>query len=152
MAIKSQDMKVAQVIAPAAIVDNAVYANTVVNTHGYDYCTILVNVGVTDIAMAALKVQECDTSGGTYADVTGLVYGTSTNIDGSTSALPTSTADNTVVAFDIDLRGRKKYLQLVGQAGDGSSGTYASAVALLSRGDKAPTNAAERGCGQVLRV
>jgi len=152
MAVQAQNMKAVRVISPVAIVDNAVFANTEINTHGYDYCTVLVNIGVTDVAMTTLKIQECDTSGGTFANISGLTYGSATNIDGSTSTLPSSTADNTIVAFDIDLRGRKKYLQLVAQAGDGSAGTYASAVALLSRGDKAPTNASERGCGQVLRV
>jgi hypothetical protein len=108
-------------------------------------------VGATDIAMAALKLQTSDTDS-SYADLTGAIFGTSTNIDGSTSALPTATDDNKVFVIEVDLRGKKRYFDLVATAGNGTAGTYFSAVAVLSRGEIAPITAAGRGADEILRV
>lgn len=146
------------VASPAAIVDNASVACNVIDTKGYDYCEIFCQIGATDIATVALKVQESDTKSNTTtltsgADVTGLVYGTSSNIAGSTSSLPSSTADNTCYKFEIDLRGgRKRYLLPVLTGGDGAAGTYYSVFALLSRAEVQPTSASDRGYGDILRV
>ena len=150
--IHAQNTKTINVIPPVAIKDNTSWTTTEIDTLGYDYAVITVNLGATDIAMAALKVQESDTSGSGFADVTGLVFGTSTNIAGSTSALPTATDDDDNFKFEIDLRGRKRYLDLVATAGNGTTGTYASAVCELSRATNVPQTAAERGCNQILRV
>lgn len=154
----SQNTKFVSVTPPAAIVDNAAYTCNVIDTLGYDYCEIFCYFGATDIAMAALKVQESDVAASATAltngaDVTGLVFGTSTDIAGSVSALPSSTADNTCVKFEIDCRGqRKRYLLPVATAGDGSQGTYLTISALLSRAEIAPVTASARGHGQILRV
>lgn len=147
-----QQVKYVNVIAPAAVVDNASYSpSVVVDTAGYDHCTFVVALGTTDVAMTALKIQEADaitdantlTSG---ADVTGLVYGTSTDPDsGSTSALPTDAKDNKVYAFHVSTKGRKRYLQLAATAGNGTTGTYLSALAILSKAGEGPYNATTRG-------
>jgi hypothetical protein len=155
--IPAQGMKVVNVLPPAAIIDDASGTTNVIDCKGFDYCTILVILGATDIAVSALKVQESDVAAsGTAltngADVTGLVYGTSANVAGSTSALPTADDDNKVFAFDIDLRARKRYLDVTATFGNGSAGTYCTIIALLSRAEQTPTTAAERGCGDVLRV
>jgi hypothetical protein len=147
-----QKTKLLVVISPAAIVDNAAYTTNEIDTLGWDYLTIVFFLGATDIAMAALKVQESDTSGSGFSDVTGLVAGTSTNTDGSTSALPSATDDNKIMLFEIDLRGRKRYIDLSATAGNGTAGSYAAAVAILSRGKDAPVTATERGCDEILRV
>ena len=124
-----------------------------VDTKGWRYATYVVNIGATDVAMTALAVTESDTTGSGHANVTGLVTGTSTNIAGSTSALPTSTADNDLRIFDIDLQGRKRFLDLTATAGDGSTGTYLSAICILSDGEIGPITAAERGASiDILRV
>ena len=145
------------VTPPAAIVDNASLACNVIDTLGYDYCEVFCYIGATDIATVALKVQESDTKSNTTAltsgaDVTGLVYGTSTNIAGSTSSLPSSTADNTCVKFEIDLKGRKRYLLPVVTGGDGAAGTYYAVHALLSKAELLTDTAAGRGFGDILRV
>ena len=146
-----QVTKVINVIPPVAIVDNASWTTTEIDTKGYDYATIVINLGASDVAAAALKVQESDTSGSGFADVTGLVYGTSTDISGSTSSLPGTTND-TVWMFEVDLRNRKRYLDVVATAGNGTSGTFASGVCLLSRAKNHPQTATERGVANVLRV
>ena len=152
MAVGMQETKIVNAVDPDVIKDNAAFGTTVIDTLGWEHATVYAYLGDTDIAMAALKMTECATSGGSYTDITGLVYGTSTGIGGSTSTLPSATDDNTFVAFDIDLKARQRYLKLAATAGDGTLGTYLTAFAVLSRGHDVPVTAAERGCGQVLRV
>lgn len=149
--------KFVDVCAPAAIYDNASLTANVIDTKGYRRARIVVYIGATDIAVAALKVQEADaasdattlTSG---ADIVGTRAGTDANDTGSTSTLPSATADNTFVVFEIDLRGRKRYLQPVVTAGNGSSGTYAAVWAELFDGEVTPTTASQKGAGQLFRV
>lgn len=153
----SQNFTVFNVTPPAAIADNTTLASNVIDTKGYDYCTIMCIKGATDIADVAMKVQESDVKSNTTAltsgaDVTGLVFGTSTNIAGSTSALPSSTADNNIYLFEIDLRGRKRYLLPVVTHGDGSTGGFTTIVALLGKAEVQPTSASARGAGDILRV
>lgn len=151
--MRAQDDKFVSVTPPEAIYDNASLTTATIDTKGYGYARIYLYLGATDIAMATLKVQESDDSGMSgAADVTGLVVGTSNNIAGSTSALPSSTDDNKCWLFEIDLRGRKRYLDLVATCGNGAAGTYATAWAVLSHGSDAPVSASERGYGDILRV
>lgn len=147
-----QSSKVLNTCPSVAIKDNASWTTVEIDTLGFDYATVFWALGATDIAMAALKMQESDTAGSGQTDITGLVWGTSTNIAGSTSTLPSSTNDNGVFRFDIDLRGRKRYLTLVATAGDGAAGTYGSALTLLHRAEDGPTTAAQCGCVEILRV
>lgn len=151
------DKKFAPVLPPAAIVDNASPTTNVIDTLGFRYLEVFVFFGAMDIAATVLKLQEADaasdattlTSG---ADVPGAVYGTSANDAGSTSTLPTATSDNTVFKFEVDLRGRKRYVKPVLTCGDGAAGTYVCAWAELSRGENTPTTAAQKGVAQNLRV
>lgn len=152
--IYSQNQKIVPVIFSEAITDNATVTVADVDTKGWDYATFYVYWGTTDIAMTALKIQESDddAAADAYADVTGLIYGTSANIAGSTSSLPGATDDDKVYAFDVDLRKTERYLRCVITVGDGTSGGWVHAFCLLSRGTEDPTTAAERGCADILRI
>lgn len=150
--IHEQNTKALIVTSPRAILDNGSWTTNQIDTKGYDYCTIYVVLGATDIALSVLKVQESITDGSNFADVTGLVYGTSNNIAGSASTLPSATDDNKIFIFDIDLKNRNRYLDLVATIGDGTVGGFISAIAILSRSSQGITTAAERGASQVLRV
>ena len=148
-----QNVKKFVVTAPAAIYDNASLTCNVIDTAGYDAVAIDLVLGATDIAMTALKLQESDNSGMSgAADITGLVYGTSAGIAGTTSALPSADDDDKCFAFEVDLRGRKRYIDLVATVGNGSAGTYITAFALLSRASDCPVSASERNYGTILRV
>lgn len=147
-----QRSKYLQVIAPAAITDNASFTTNEIDAAGFRYLTVVVNIGATDIAMTALKLQESDTSGSGFADITGLDCNGDTDIDGTAAALPSATDDNNLVIFQVDLRGRKRYYDLVATAGDGTAGTYASAVAILSDAAITPVSAADIGGETVLRA
>lgn len=149
----AQHDKFVMLTAPGALIDDASLTTTTLDTQGFSYCRIFVVLGATDIALTALKVQEDDDVNlGTVADVTGLIYGTSADIAGSTSALPSATDDNKCFAFEISLQGRKRYLDLVATVGNGSAGGYVTAFALLSRASDIPVTKTERGYGNILRV
>lgn len=144
------------VVRPAAIVNNASLTTYVIDTLGFASLDVDVILGASDIALTALKLQESDsltdatTLGGTATDVPGCVFGTSLGISGDASALPSATDDNKVFSFNVDLRGRKRYLKLVATVGNGSTGAFVSAVATLAHPEVKPSTAAERGVGDAL--
>lgn len=150
----TQQTKLVAITPPAAIVDNASYTTTAVDTFGFNKLKVTVFLGATDIAMTALKLQESDDSGMSgAADISGAVYGTSTNPDtGSASALPSATDDNKFFVFYVDLKGRKRYIDLVATAGDGTAGTFMTAWAELSDALTVPSTAAGRGAAANLIV
>jgi hypothetical protein len=148
---QSQQSKFQLITAPAAIANNTSPATTSIDTQGYDYAEVFVILGATDIALTALKIQESDTDG-SYGDVTGLIYGTSASIAGTTASLPSATDDNKCFKFEIDLRGRKRYLDLVYTIGNGSTGAFSTAFVLLSRAKDHPVSASERGFGNIVRL
>ena len=150
MTIHARQTKYVSITPPAAIIDNASATTAELDTKGWDYCQIVAYLGATDIAMTALAVTESDTSGSGHANVTGLVYGTSTDIDGNTSALPTATDDNKFFVFDVDLRGRKRYLDVTATIGDGTTGTFITIWAVLSRGKDGPLTVSQRGAGGIV--
>lgn len=139
-------------VPPAAIKDNASWTTAEVDTLGFKYARLVVLLGATDIAMSAFAVTESDTTGSGHANITGAIFGTSTNSAGSTSSLPAADADNYFFIVNIDLRGRKRYLDATLTAGDGTSGTYLAAWWELWDAEDAPTTAAGMGASQVLNV
>ena len=145
-------VKYLSITPPAAIVDNASLTTAEIDTKGYDHCTIVCYLGATDIAMTALKVTESDASGSGHADVTGLVYGTSVDIDGATSSLPSANDDNKFFVFDVDLRGRKRYLDVTATVGNGDTGAFVTILAILSQADTAPVTKAGMGVAGFLAV
>lgn len=150
--VNAQRVKMIAIIQPVAIVDNASWTTVEVDTKGWDYCTYVFVLGATDIAMTALAVTESDTTASGHVNVTGLIFGTSANTGGSTSTLPSATDDDKLFGFEIDLRGRKRFLDLTATGGDGTLGAFASCIAILSRGKEEPSTAAEAGYSQLLRV
>ncbi len=75
--------KFVSVIQPTALTDNASWTTAEVDTLGWGYATFVFTYGASDIAMTALKLQESSTSGSGFTDITGLVVGTSTDIEGN---------------------------------------------------------------------
>ena len=149
--MKPTNFKYVPITNAQAIVDNAAFTTATVDTKGFDYAVFIVQFGAMDIAMAELLLNESDASNMGSA-VAVLTYGTSTNLAGSTSALPSATADNTAYAFRVDLRGRKRYMDVSATGGDGSAGTYLSACCLLFNGEASVNSATECGFADVLQV
>lgn len=143
MSIELQKAKFFAVTPPGAIVDNASWTTNVIDTAGWDYLVVSVKLGAMDIAMSALKLQEADAASSATAltsgaDISGAVGGTD-------FTLPTATDDNKFVNFYVNLLGRKRYIDLVATGGDGTTGTYLDATAILSRGKISPDNVTARG-------
>lgn len=152
--IHLQNLKFVNVTGPISV-DNASNTTATIDTLGFDYAVIVVHSGLLEVAMTALKVQESDDSGMSgAADVDGLVFGTSTNIDGSTSALPAAGDDNVFHLFEIDLKNRKRYLDVVSTQGNGSgTGGLVGISCILGRAAEAPADtAAGKGAAEVLRA
>lgn len=141
-----QNCKFAEMVAPGVIKDNAAYTPSVVDTLGYDYLTAVIDIGATDIAMAVLTlVESADNSTNTNIEAANFGNTSSTDWEGTALALPSSTADNTFRVVHLDMRKRKRYIQIAATAGDGSAGTYMSAIGILSRAEIAPTTSTLAG-------
>ena len=131
--------KFVEVMANATL-DNASGTTPVIDTLGHEHLVVLVRVNATDIALTALKLQESDSDSSGFTDITGHVYGAT-----GAPALPTANDDNKFFAFFVDLRGKKRYIDLVVTAGDGSVGAVVYAVGILSQGEIPQYDADSRG-------
>lgn len=134
------------------VLDNATATSYVIDTAGVDYVNIDVVIGTTDVALTALKVQESDvatnsTTLDTGADITGLVYGAS-----GAAALPTDTDDNKIFSFEINTQGRKRYLQLVAVAGNGTTGVAIAAHYNANKVANQPLTNAGKGIAAALNL
>lgn len=148
--IALQNTKFVNIVPPAAIKDNTAFVDIEdIDCAGWDYLTIVWQQGATDVITAALAVADSDDAS-TYTNFA--VVGTTATIAGTTSALPPATPDNQLHIFEIDLRKRKRYIQIDATAGNGTVGTFASAVGILSRGTEVIQTAAARGATQIIRV
>ena len=90
---------------------NAGTATTTLDTIGFDFLTLNVTSTTSDNTTnnpSVFKLAECDTSNGTFADISGTVGDT----DWTIPAEVTATTTPTIVKFNIDLRHRKRYLKL----------------------------------------
>ncbi len=144
-------------VAPQ-VLDNATATAYVIDTAGVDFVNIDVVIGATDAALTTLKVQESDvatnsTTLSSPSDITGLVYGTSTLPEtGATSSLPSATDDNKVFSFEINTQSRKRYLQLVAVAANGTTGVAISAHFNANKISNQTINAAGKGVSAYLNV
>lgn len=124
------------IVAQTSTATNAT-ASGLVDTLGFDSVSVQVfldSQAATSSNPATLKLQECDTSNGTFADITGLV-GDAT--DGFT--IPVADAANPqVLQLHVDMRHRKRYLKLlVTPAG---TAQVVGATAVLGKAEQTPAS------------
>lgn len=146
-----QDCKLVNLISDLTV-DNAAYTTAEIDTAGYGYAVIVATFGNVPANVGAMTVTESDTAGSGHAAF--ITVGTTACIDAATSALPTAAGgDGDIMVFEIDLTGRKRYLDFTCTAGDGSgTTTELSAVCYLFQADVSPTTEAGRGADQIIRV
>ena len=145
--INAKNQKIVAVTNPGAIVDNNAFSTATIDTRGFRFVTICVILGALDIALAAFKLRESDDANMVGAnDVAGADFSASPN------TLPTETDDNKVYAIQVDMRGHKRYLDLSLTGGDGTTGTYAAAFAVLSKAETQPSSPEGRGFAAELSV
>lgn len=149
-----QNFKLVSVTPPAAILDNAAATTAEVDTKGWNHARYIIYVGATDIALAALKLTESDTTGSGHVDIeaTDFSDANQADIDGNALALPAADEDNSFIVIDVDLEGRKRYLDLTLTAGDGSAGTFVAAWCELYKGEAGPATVAGHGCKDMVRI
>lgn len=147
-----QRAKYVSAINPAAILDDTSATATVIDARDAAYVEIVLQLGATDIALAALKVQECDTSGGSYTDISGATFDGGADTDGGTLALPSATDDGQTCVFQINMIGRKPFLKVVATFGNGSTGGFIAGVARLSQLGLVPSVDTTFASGGVCRV
>jgi hypothetical protein len=145
--ITALNQKTVAVTNPAAIVDNAAFTTATIDTQGFAFVTIVVLLGALDIALAAFKLQESDA-----ANMAGAVDVAGADFSVSPATLPAATDDNKLYAIQVNVKGRKRYLDLSMTGGDGTAGTYAAAFAILSNPSESPADATGRGFAQELIV
>ena len=138
--------KVIFVTPPGAKIDNTSPTTGEIDTLGFAYLRYIVGIGDLDIAVAAMKVTESDTAGSGHGDITGADFSV------SPASLPGATDDNKLYAICINLKGRKRYIDLTLTGGDGSTGAYFTVIAELSKASSGPLTAAEQGFAQRLIV
>ena len=129
---------------PSQLKDDGDFAgNACVDTSGFGHVRFLFAVGTLDIAIGstaegnAPKIEECDTSGGSYSDVT----------DAALADAIAADEDDSFFAIDVDLlKTHKRYMRVnAPHAGDGAVGANLCIIAILSDPQIAPDNAAEQG-------
>jgi hypothetical protein len=146
--IAVQEMKFVNMLYPQIKDDGDLADNNYVDTRGWAHLRVLIQVGNIDIGFGstaegnALKVEECDTAGGSYTDVT----------DAALADAIGAAEDGKLFAIDINLnKTHKRYMRLnAPHAGDGTAGVNAAALGILSRPSIGPKNAAGQGLEELI--
>lgn len=137
-------------IAPGLYNNGATATATAIDRLSFtDFALFLLTMGVSDIALATVKVQESDDDGvlDAYADIAGA------EITGSD--LPQSNDDAKTWGILIDLKNaRKRYLKLVVvvDGNTGTTGANLSAICVLDGAVETPKNASTMGLELLVRV
>jgi len=118
-----------------------------IDTLGYDYASIDVvfeaNAATTNAVATALKLGQGDTTAA-YTDITAYVGGGSGGFTIPTTSL---TDASNVVRFNVDMRGKKRYLNV---SATPIAASVVCAVAQLSKAEVGPANASEAGVAAVV--
>lgn len=120
-----------------------------IDTLGYDYASIDVvfeaNAATTDAVATALKLGQSDTNAATaFTDITAFVGGGSGGFTIPTTSL---TGASNVVRFNVDMRGKKRYLNV---SATPVAASVVCAVARLGKAEVGPANASEAGVAAVV--
>jgi hypothetical protein len=143
MATILQQAKFFNAIPPGVKKDNAAFVSNVLDKQtfldqGAKGILFLIQLGVTDKALAVLKVMQSDTKSTSTA-----LGGTPTQVKDVT-VKPSATDDGGLFGVYLPLaKWVERFLALESTAGDGTTGTYMSALAIADfQGDGAATAAA----------
>lgn len=143
--IHAQNTKEVILVAPQSIADGTSTASVTgsADCAGYDYAVVRVAMApaATTESMTALKLSENDDAGTAWTDITAFTGGTATG----NFTLPTATgtdATGEIYKFYVDLRKRKRYLQVTLHP---DAVRVGAAMLELYRAEQAPDTAAERG-------
>lgn len=147
--IRQQNTKKVVVIKQEAATNAATLTSDLIDTRGYDYCTINVVATTSNSATnnpSVLKVMEADTTDATnLADITAFVG------DGTGGFVvpncPTATTTAPLAEFNIDTRGRKRYLAV--KISPVTTQTF-TVIAELGRAEQVPVSTTDRNVAVVV--
>jgi hypothetical protein len=140
--------KIVTGIIPISKTNGATATGEIIDGKGWDYLTVGIVASTADVVsntLSVLKIEEGDTTS-SFATFAGAVSGTDYTI--ATNAY-TSTTNQNVWSFNVDLRARKRYLRVVASP---QTTMVIGGIAVLSRGEKAPTTSAEAGALNAIYV
>lgn len=135
--------KTAAKLSSGDIATNATHQHAI-DTLGFDYASIdvcfepVVAAGTNSSVAVALKLQQGDTTS-SYSDITAFVGG---GAGGFTVPTPADSTSTTVVRFNVDMRGKQRYLNVY--ATPNASSPVVS-VARLGKPEEAPIAATAAG-------
>lgn len=123
----------------ASVAANATHSHEI-DTYGADYVSVDVVYGTFTAATTAyasvLKVQQSDTAGSGQTDVSGFTVSTTGNAGATTGNT------GAICRFNIDCRGKKRYLTVVTTPGNAAS---VATVARVAKAEDMPTTASTAG-------
>lgn len=111
------------------------------DTLGFEYASIDVIYGPaasTSSVAQTLTLQQCDTSGGSYENITGFTG----DLKPAAYAGQTVTDTMTEVRLDVDMRGKKRFLQVKTSP---NTDTVVVVAARLSKAEEGPYDATTKG-------
>lgn len=148
----AQEIRYVAISPPVAVVNGNSWTCAELDTLGYDYCTIIVQLGTLAGALTVLRVTESNDAGQNHVNINAatLEHADCVNIDGNASALPVDADDDTFQVFEFDLRHRRRYLQLI--ATIGANNGFLSALAILTRAKTKPVTMAQHGVDELIRI
>jgi len=137
-------------LVPPQLKNNGAFTgNTYIDTQGLGALLIAIIVGTTDVIVGstdtshALKVEECDTTGGSYTDVTSAAM----------AAVVASTGDDTIYGISIDLtKSHKRYMRLNAPTAGSSTGANMCVLAIGFPMSQGPVTAAGMGLGTLVEA
>lgn len=120
-------------ITPAVVTDNTVQTSAAIDRQGYDIVEFLVNLGTLSDAdtTVAVKLTECDTSGGSYTDVA------STDLLGTTTEASFQFDDDGEVR-KLGYVGIKRYVKVVATPSNNTGNIPIAATAILAKAGLLP--------------
>jgi hypothetical protein len=143
-------LKFGPLIPPQLKDDGDFAGNTYFDTLGLSGLLVVMHVGTVDAAIGstaegnAVKLEECDTTDGTYTDITSAALADAI----------AATEDDSLFAIAVDLtRSHKRYIEITTpHAGDGTTGCNLSAIAIGFPSDESPRNAAGMGLAELIEA
>ena len=142
--------KAAVAILPVSVTNGATATGPAIDTMGYDFATVDIVASVADVVsntLSVLRLQEADVTNATsFANVSGGIGGTDFTI--ATNAY-TSTAGQNIWKFNVDLRGRKRYLRVLASP---QTTMIVGGVANMSRGEESPITAAKSNALNLIQI
>lgn len=123
--------------------------NTYADTKGFSRLRIEIITGTMDVAVGsggaanAIKLEECDTAGGSYSDITGAALADAIADD----------EDNSIFAIEVDLcKSHKRFIRVNDPVAGDSTGANICVLGRLYGPQNFNGGAAEQGLAELIQV